>query len=165
MNKISVEDYLLDKDMLETIYIPYEKKVEIVNTILDNFDKSKIDSARLNYIFDYVIITTITNIDLDIESNDGFNGYDLLCYEKEFEELILEIEYEYNKFKEILQYKLNDIYHYESNQIKIVVEQLMNEFNSMLKNVDMNELANKLKDVISQKINQETVQIGDFIRR
>lgn len=118
--KISVEEYLQNKQLLELTYVPYGQRVEICREILNQCTNvfnnySTIDSVLLNRVKNEIFIGAVTNLDFSIENNDGLDGYDQLCYEDELYDLIETCGYLYGQFDEILDLMLQDYYHNEGS--------------------------------------------------
>lgn len=164
--KISVSEYLEDRDLLELNYTPYDIKVEIVDVIISQIIETKeqktIDSAILHRVSDQVFIEESTNIDFSILSEEGLGGYDKLCLEDELDELLYNISSEYERFTEILEYKLADFYRYENstsstllslkNQIIGFFKKKSLEMQELINNIDSKEVAEKLKNIINENL-------------
>lgn len=161
MEKLRIEEYLENKSVLELFYTPYENKVEIVEVILSQVVKHNelvnVDTALLKRISFQVFMEHITNLDLSDTNSNGLNGYDYLCSKNEINDLLsLDfIKNELDRFNEILDCKLNDIYR-EKTSVGYVLVYIKNIISSFMKNKQ-----DELNDYIS---NLDTKKIMDTIR-
>ena len=118
-NKISVSEYLNNKELLEINYTPYDIKNNIVDAILSQVivkdGLHKINSVLLNRVSIHIFIESITNIDMSIKSDKNLDGYDELCFNNELEELLEIINDEYSRFKYILKLKIDDLNRYSNS--------------------------------------------------
>ena len=111
--KISVSEYIKNNELLETIkYIPYAKKVNIVDSIMKQTCRNmsglySIDSVLLDRIKKQIFIEQLTNLDLSVMSNN-LDGYDLLMMESDIENILLAIEEEYKELDRILKLRISD---------------------------------------------------------
>ena len=162
-NKISVEEYLGNINLLEVRYTKYYDKMEIVDTILSkvivqNTSPRTINTAVLDRIATQVFIEAITNLDLSIVNKDELDGYDLLCYEDELNDLlsIESVANEYSIFRDILMKRVNDFYNYENN-IAVVINNIKKDF------VDY---TNSGLDYLNQMINSiDAERVASFIEQ
>ena len=165
-NKISVQDYLANKDLLEFIYVPHDKKVEICDVILnqvlyrDGF--ATVNSVLLERVKIQIVIESISNLDLSVINDNGLNGYDLLCYNDELESLINNSEFK--KFDKIIELRLKDFYNdsaslrgyidYLVNKAQRKAEQFKEYLSEFIQNLDSQAIANQVSNVISTAMNQ-----------
>lgn len=112
-NKISVSEYLDNKELLEIKkYIPYVEKVNIVNSIMKQVCRNtsglySVDSVLLDRIKKQIFIEQLTNLDLSILS-DNLDGYDLLMVNNDMNNILLSITAEYKELDRILELRVND---------------------------------------------------------
>ena len=163
-NKISVKEYLDNKDLLSLIYVPYDQKVNICDVILsqvlnkDGF--ATVDSVLLERVKTQIIIESISNLDLSIVDESGLNGYDLLSLNNELEVFIGHIEF--GKFNQIIDLRLKDFYnenaslrgyiHYLANKVNDKIVILKNDFSEFIQNLDSKAIANQISDVVSDSM-------------
>lgn len=163
--KISVENYLASPELIEVYYVPYETKVNICNVILNQVIKKDgcmyyIDSALLDRVKTQVVIESITNLDLSIKDENGLDGYDLLCKENELSNLIDFISYEYNKFDEIIKFKVQDFYnsngsisgflHFTKKEIINKYNEIMDSFTKFISNINAKDVADVIVNYIEE---------------
>lgn len=163
-HRISVQEYLDNKDRLELIYVPHDKKVNICDVILsqvlnkDGF--ATVDSVMLERVKIQIIIESFSNLDLSIENIDGINGYDLLSLNNKLEEFVTHEEF--NKFDKIIELRLKDFYNENASlrgYINYLVNKIQNKFvllkddvDNFIQNLDTKAIANKVSDVVSDSI-------------
>ena len=151
--KISVSNYLLNKDLLKVInYITFENKVVVVDSILkelcfNNNGLYTLDSVMLNRVKTQIYIEQYTNLDLNIENEEGLNGYDLLVRTNELDNLINTFRNEYNIIENILELRLSDylrdkssikgFLHYKSERI---INFIIDKVNNLNENLDKKEI-------------------------
>lgn len=162
INKISVSEYLGDYSLLEVSYIPFDTKLSIVSNILSNTINAigGLNTSLLRRIATEVIIENVSNIDMNIEDENGLKGYDQLCFNNELNRLISLLGNEYVEFKHILDERVEDYIRIETNPsvtIDSIYNQIKNYFNVMMdyiseriQNIDVDELAEQLKPVIEK---------------
>ena len=116
-NRISVNDYLDDKEKLELTYIPFDRKLEIVTHTLQGVIDSigGLNTSLLRRISTEVFIEAITNIDMNIINENGLKGFDQLCYLNELDNLISLISNEYAEFERIVNERVSDYNRIETN--------------------------------------------------
>lgn len=156
---ISVREYLDDNTKLELVYIPYGRKIDLVNLILENvIDRetkpATIDTALLKNVATQMFIQNATNINLSEDINDGENGYDVLCYNDALSGLLNSVITEFSVFQEILNDKVNDFYRYEYSSAKAlydiesdianILSDSANYLEDKLKNLDVEQLVNMM---------------------
>lgn len=114
-NRISVKDYLQDKDLLKfKKYIPYSKKVNIIDSIMKEVCRNmnglySIDSVLLDRIKKQIFIEQLTNLNLSIIDNEtGLDGYDLLYYTDAIKDIDLLISSEFMELDRLLKLRIND---------------------------------------------------------
>lgn len=165
-NKISVSQYLENEDLLEINYVPYDVKREIVETIISKTifykDMLLLDTALLNRISCEIFIESITNIDMNILDEHELYGYDTLCMNNALNNLLVEINDEYERFMEILEYKVNDFIRKNNSTgaiISSVINRIVNwsnykidELNNYIEGIDVKKVANELKILIDKNL-------------
>ena len=163
-NKISVKEYLDNKEKLALIYVPYERKVNICDVILsqvlnkDGF--ATIDSVLLERVKTQIIIESMSNLDLSIQNESGLNGYDLLSLNNELE--VFEVNPEFEKFNKIIDLRLKDFYNENASlrgYLKYLVDKANNrlatikaDFSEFVHNLDSKAIAGQISDVISESM-------------
>lgn len=169
---ISVREYIENKELLETTYVPYAMKVEIIDAMIDNareVNDGKIDDASMDRIFDEVIITASTNIDMSIIDEDTqLDGYDLLMAYDAYDELISVIDKEYYRYFSIYTNKIKTIERYELSTgaiISKIKEDIMEQINSVLysasqavNNFDSESFVKQLSSMIDQKLEERELK-------
>jgi hypothetical protein len=112
--KVSVSDYLLNKEILDVkLYIPYSKKVDIIDAILNEVCVNtnglfSLDSVVLDRVKIQIFIETYTNLDLSLINEDDLDGYDLLIMNNELNNIINKFDTEYQELERILNLRLTD---------------------------------------------------------
>ena len=164
--RISVEQYLKNNELLDFVYITYEEKVEICKEILKQCtnifnDYSTIDSVLLNRVKDEIFINAITNLDFSEKNNLGLNGYDQLCYENKLNDLIEKCGYLYSQFDEILDLLLKDYYHNEGslrsyihnlkNSIKAYIAFERDSISDFIQGLDPQKIVDNLTRIMNMK--------------
>lgn len=164
-NKISVKEYLENKEILELNYIPYEQRVEICNVILDQCtsifeDYNTLNSVLLERVKTEIFISYITNLDFSIKDENELDGYDQLCLNNELDALIYECDYLYEQFENILELMLNDYYHNIAstrgylNTLKTKILDwfsiLKRDVHEYIENLDSKAIANNIIDIINK---------------
>lgn len=167
-NKISATEYITNEELLEVSYVPYIAKKEIVDTILSQVIKSgdmnTIDTALLERVSCEIFIESITNINMSISSEDGLSGYDVLCMNNMLDSLISEIEEEYFRFHEILEYKVSDFIR-NNNSTAATLLSIINRFvnwgkekskelTKQIENIDVKNVSESLKNLIEDNLNK-----------
>lgn len=81
-NKISVTEYINNNDLLVVTYLPFDTKMNIVSHILNSIISSVggLNTSLLRRISTEVFINSITNIDMNIEDENGLRGFDTLLF-------------------------------------------------------------------------------------
>ena len=74
-----------------------------------------LNSSMLRRVATEVFIENITNIDLNIEDENGLKGFDQLCYSRELDKLLLYLGDEYTEMKRILDEYVSDYIRTETN--------------------------------------------------
>ncbi len=176
MDKINVKEYLENKNALELNYLSYVDKLELADLIMENVieDKYKppiINTAILKNIAVQSFINQATNLDLSVEANDGQDGYDILSYSNELTNLLASIDREFSVFESILNDRVNDFYRYEYSTSKAIydlarsVKDLVNMgakyVDDALKDVDLDQIVEKYKDVIPPLKDNQPEKKGD----
>lgn len=112
-NKISVSEYLNNKELLEIKeYIPYAEKVNIVDSIMRQVCRNmsglySINSVLLDRVKKQIFIEQLTNLDLSI-LHDNLDGYDLLMVNNDIEEILFSVIDEYKELDRILELRVKD---------------------------------------------------------
>lgn len=166
MSKISVSQYLENEDLLEINYVPYDIKKEIVETIISKTifykDMLLLDTSLLKRISCEIFIESITNIDMGILDEHGLFGYDTLCMNNALNNLLVEIDEEYERFMEILEYKVADFIRKNNSTgaiISSVVNRIVNwgnykinELNNYIEGIDVKKITNELKFLVDKNL-------------
>jgi hypothetical protein len=169
MERISVIEYLQNPGELELNYTPYNIKAEIVDVILSQVitenEMKKIDSALLDRVSTQIFIESATNIDMSIESEEGLDGYDLLCLNDELDHVIFVIGTEFDRFKEILDLKVADFYRYENSTSAtlLLLKRLMytfmkkkvDEARQLVEGVDTKAVAERMKVFLNAQLERD----------
>lgn len=168
-NKISIKDYLENKELLEINYIPYEERVEICNVILDQCtsvfeDYNTLNSVLLERVKTEIFISYITNLDFSIKDENGLDGYDQLCFMDELDDLIYTCGYLYEQFEDILALMINDYYHNIASTrgyLNTLKTSILNWFailkrdaNEYINSIDLKAIADKIIDTINKNKNK-----------
>lgn len=164
-NKISVTQYMENGNLLEISYVPYDQKVEIVEAIIPSIvrygiDVQRIDTALLQRVSCEIFIESITNIDMTLPDQHGLSGYDTLCLNNVLDDLLYEISAEYDRFMEILSYKIKD-FEKQHNSTSAVILYLKNKLINFGK-TKTDELFNRINNLDTQKLGNE---IKSFIKQ
>lgn len=167
-NKISANEYLNNKNLLEISYIPYEQKIDICDVIMSQLiidvGYPIIDSCMLERISTQVFIENVTNLDLSIIDDNGLNGYDTLCYydelnallrtTTEFEILKHMIELKYNDFK-INQGSFKGMIHtLKEKFIKIIISNYEN-INTLFSSIDSQKASEKIANFVNKNFSRD----------
>ena len=117
MSKISVKEYVDNNELLEVGYLPFDRKMEIAGYVLRGVTQALggLNSSMLRRVATEVFIENITNIDLNIEDENGLKGFDQLCYSRELDKLLLYLGDEYTEMKRILDEYVSDYIRTETN--------------------------------------------------
>ena len=120
--KISINEYLNDKSLLEINYIPFHQKKQIVDDIISEVINSsgKIDTTLIRRISTEIFISVLTNINMGLEDENGLQGYDQLLYTDELDGLINLIGNGYFELKKILDEQISDYIRNDSNPIPVL---------------------------------------------
>lgn len=168
-NKISVKQYIEDNTLLEISYVPYEVKAEIVEAIINKVARygnnmKTINTALLHRVSCEIFIESITNIDMSVVSEEGLSGYDILCMNNILEDLLYEIDDEYARFWEILEFKISDFEKINNSTGAILfklkdsfslwLREKASEFNGIIENFDVKKLADNLKNMIQENLDK-----------
>lgn len=165
-NKISVSQYLENEDLLEINYVPYDVKREIVDTIIFQVTRygemKNIDTALLHRVSCEIFIESITNINMSIVNENNLGGYDVLCMNNALDELLYEIDEEYSRFLEILEYKLSDFHKQNTSTAAILLllknklysfgNEKLNDLRVLTENIDVKQIGDKLKEIINENL-------------
>lgn len=166
-NKISVSEYLDNRELLEINYTPYDIKENIVDVILSQVivkkdELQKINSVLLNRVSTHIFIESITNIDMSVKSENNLDGYDELCFNNELEELLEIIDDEYSRFEYILKLKIDDLNRYSNSTSATIlslkksivnfIKQKSDEVNQFITSIDTQAISNNLKVLINDNL-------------
>lgn len=163
MSKISVKEYVDDKNLLEVSYVPYDRKMEIAGYILRGVVNALggINSSMLRRVSTEVFIENISNLDLNVEDENGLKGFDQLYYLGEFDELISRLGDEYVEMRKILNEYISDYIRTETNpavtinaiyeQMKTYVSTALDYIHEYIKDVDVEQLGNTLAQFVGQR--------------
>jgi len=77
-DKISVAEYLNNKELLVLTYLPFDTKMEIVSNIINSVTNSVggLNTTLMRRVSTEVFIESITNIDLNIVDENNLKGFD-----------------------------------------------------------------------------------------
>lgn len=155
-DKISVADYLNNKDLLMVSYIPFDTKMQIVNHVVLGTINSigGLNTTLLRRISTEMFIESITNIDMKITDENGLSGFDQLCFHNKLDELKLLIGREYLEFDKILSERVDDYIRTETNpsvtinaiydQIKVYFGSALDYISELIKNADVEKLSDNI---------------------
>lgn len=159
-NKISVKEYVENKNLLEVNYVPYDNKLQIVSHVLNGVVSSVggLNTSLLRRIATEVFIESISNIDMSIEDENGLGGFDQLCYLGELSGLKAMMGNEYIEFQTILDERVQDYIRTETNpavtinaiynQVTDYAKMAMDYISSQIQNIDVE----KVSEVVSKYI-------------
>ena len=162
-NKITVQEYLNNKDLLEATYIPFEDKLTIVsNTIRGSVDAlGGLNQTMLRRVATEVFITSITNLDMVTVDENGLSGYDQLCYKDELFPLINKLGNEYEEFQRIYDERVEDYIRTETNpaitinaiysQVADVFTSIIEQLSNQIQNIDVEQLLSSVSQLVPQK--------------
>ncbi len=110
MDKISVNEYMLDRSKLEVVYIPYYVKIKIITKTIYEFFKryGYVNSSMVKLIGFQTYVEYITNLDMGSEDENNLLGFDILKYNNKYNDLIIDLGDEYKDFENILAEQLDD---------------------------------------------------------
>ncbi len=149
MEKISLKNYLENKDLLELTYTPYEDKMKIIDLIMDGCIVEttdglvKIDSVVLERVSTEMFLSSITNIDMEESLENGLTVYDELCRVGEINNLIDRCGLEYKLFSDILYLRKKD-FDKTNESIYTVINFIFEQLNGMFS--DSKQLLSELKN-------------------
>lgn len=161
--KISVKDYLENKELLQLNYVPYETKKDICKVILEQCagvtnDYYVLNSVLLDRVKKEIFITSISNLDFSIKNEIELDGYDQLCLNDELDELIDVCGYLYDQFDKILELMLKDYYDNEMSlrgylhrlKLNIIrrVQSFRKDITDYIDNLDAKEIADNIINII-----------------
>ena len=117
MSKISVKEFIANRDLLEINYVPFDQKLEIVSKLMNSFieDGNINNSSIVRRISTEIFIEAITNLDLSIVDENELGGYDQLCLNRSLESLKELIKLEYMEFENILRERMMDYNKIDTN--------------------------------------------------
>ena len=164
MSKITVNEYIENENLLELTYSPYEDKINIVDLVIDSCiiptedNLVRIDSVLLDRISKEIFLSSITNIDMEIISENNITPYDELCRTNKLEELIDKCGYEYTQFEKMLKLRKHD-FDIANNSIYTIINYIFDELNKseMFKSEEfINQLINQVKEIeLKNKISED----------
>ena len=110
MDKISVNEYMVDRSKLEVVYIPYYVKIKIITKSIYEFLKryGYVNSSMVKLIGFQTYVEYITNLDMSSEDENNLLGFDILKYNNRYNDLIIDLGDEYKDFENILAEQLDD---------------------------------------------------------
>lgn len=161
-NKITVQDYLNNKDLLEATYIPFEEKLTIVSNAIRSSVEALggLNTTMLRRVTTEIFIDAITNLDLVTVDDNGLSGYDQLCYKDELYPLINRLGNEYEEFQKILDERIDDYIRTETNPaitINAIYAQVTEMFGNIveilsqqIQNINVEQLLSSITDVTEQ---------------
>lgn len=161
-DKISVADYLNNKDLLMVSYIPFDTKMQIVSQVLTNTINTVggLNTTLLRRVATEVFIEAITNIDMNTSDENGLSGFDQLCYKKKLDDLKMILGSEYAEFETMLSERVGDYIRTETNPavtINAIYEQItkyintaLNYISEQIQNIDTEELGKTLLPLVNQ---------------
>lgn len=161
-NKITVQEYLNNKDLLKVTYTSFEDKLGIVSSAIRSSVKALggLNTTMLRRVTTELFINTMTNLDLVSVDDNGLSGYDQLCYRNELQNLIDDLGFEYKEFQRILDERVADYIRTETNPavtINAIYSQITEMFGNIfevlskqIQNVDVEQLLTYVSDMTSQ---------------
>ncbi len=170
-SKISVSEYLENKELIEISYIPFDKKMEIVGHVINEIVNTLggLNTTLLRRISTEVFIETISNIDMNIEDENGLKGFDQLCFHNELENLKIMLGTEYKEFDRILDERVSDYIRIETNpsvtinaiynQVRDSVNTVLDYLSKQIQNIDVEKLSATISEFAPKLIsgdNNET---------
>lgn len=168
--RISIKEYLENKELLELKYVPYEQRKEICNVIIEQCsnisnDYNTLNSVLLDRVKKEIFITSITNLDFSIVDEVGLDGYDQLCYDNNLNRLIDICGYLYEQFDEILELMIKDYYNNEAslrgyisnikNSIVNWVLTLKRDTSDFIENLDAKVISDNIVKIINESQNNK----------
>ena len=168
-NKISVTEYINNNDLLVVTYLPFDTKMNIVSHILNSIISSVggLNTSLLRRISTEVFINSITNIDMNIEDENGLRGFDTLLFTGKLNQLKSALDREYSEFELILDERVNDYIRTETNpsvtinaiydQIRAYLNTAMDYLSERIKDIDVSQIANELTQYISNNESEEVI--------
>lgn len=155
--KISVQEYLADKSLLNVVYIPFDDKLSIVSRILNGLVGATqgLNSSLLRRISTEVFIEALTNIKMNVVNEEnGLDGFDQLLFTQELDSLKMMLGAQYEEFEDILDEYVQDYIRTETNPsvtIQAIYDQVLKFANQIteyltntLSSVDVEELTSTL---------------------
>lgn len=172
MDKISVKDYINNRELLEITYLPFDRKMEIVSHVLNGVIQSVggLNTSLLRLVSTEVFIEAVSNIDLSIEDENGLKGFDQLCFNNKLHDLENDLAGEYAELRKILDERTSDYIRIETNpavtintiysQIKDGYNKVMDFISNQIQNIDVDELI-KYAGTVAPQINDVVQRVGD----
>lgn len=162
MSKISVKEFIDNENLLEVVYVPFDRKMEIVGYVLRGLTKALggINSSMLRRVSTEVFIENITNLDLNIEDENELKGFDQLCFHGKLDDLIVYMGNEYIEMKRILDEYVADYIRTETNpavtinaiydQMKMYMKTALDYIHEYIKDIDVEQLGNTIAQLVGQ---------------
>ena len=161
-NKYSATEFIEDNSILEVQYLPFDSKLQIASQVLMGVIDAVggLNTSLLRRVATETFIEAVSNIDMNIEDENGLKGYDQLCFYRQLDNLAAFLGYEYEELWNILNERVQDYIRTETNpavtinaiynQIKEYWEVAMNYISSTVKNVDVEKLTSQLSSLINK---------------
>ena len=158
--KISVTDYINNKELLTMTYLPFDTKMEIVSHVLNGIINSVggLNTSLLRRVSTEVFIDSITNIDMSIEDENGLKGFDTLLFTGELDQLKSVLGRELSELELILAERVDDYVRIETNpavtinaiydQIRAYFGTAMDYLSEKIQSADVQEITNMLMQYI-----------------
>lgn len=165
-NKISIDEYIGNHDLLQLTYIPFDNKLEIVSHIINGTIGAVggLNTSLLRRVSTEAFIESITNIDMNIINESGLKGFDELLYRNELDNLVEILGNEYRQLQTILNEMVSDYIRTETNpsvtinriydQIKFYLSTAMDYISSQIQNIDVEELSRMISS-INDKVGEQ----------
>lgn len=154
--RINIDNYLANKELLQLTYIPFDSKMEIVSHLINGVINSVggLNTSLLRRISSEVFIESISNIDMGAVNESGLTGFDELLCKREFDSLIDVLGSEYVEFQTILNERVADYIRIETNPA-VTINAIYNQ---------VTETLNKILDYVSKQIQEaDPEKIINFI--
>ena len=158
-NKISVQEYLNNKELLKVVYVPFDSKITIVSKIFQGLINATggINTSMLRRIFTEVVIENITNIDMGILDENELKGFDQLCLANELDNLKYLLGNEYKEFEKILSEYISDYIRVETNPA-VTINQIYTQVVDFLNTV-LDTLSERIKDINVEELEDTILKL------
>ena len=152
--RISVQEYLSNKELLTGVYTPYDTKLNIVSKIVNGVINATggLNTAMLRRISTEVFIETISNIDMSEKDENGLQGFDQLCYTGELDNLKKALRDEYYEFENILSEYIDDYIRIETNPA-ITISRIYSQITDILNSI-FDDLSERIQGADIEKIGE-----------